>query len=133
MSIFFPVRPSIRADIHQDDIRSDLLDIPKRDTVVFLAFEKIFPFAPPGYVYLMNTAAALVKFQIADSAKLLAVPQIDDFFTFKLRKKHNDPPSVIIGYAAVSKRVPKPCLFQKYPVPDFRFSLHKTTAPRSYY
>ena len=64
---------SVLTDVHQDNIRPDLLDIPERNAVIFLAFEEILPFAPSGHIDLVDTAAAFVKLQIPDSAKLFAV------------------------------------------------------------
>lgn len=73
-----------------------VLDIAVGNAVIFLTFKEAFPFISFGHKNLMYAPRPFVKFQIRNSAELLAVAQIDYHFTFKVRIEHFFHPVLFI-------------------------------------
>lgn len=79
-------------DIHDYDVGADLLDIPVWNTDIGFCAEQIKEFIAAGNKDLADLAAALVKLQVGNPAKLLTVPHIDHVFGLQFRKEHNRHP-----------------------------------------
>lgn len=99
----------IRADIHQNNIRPDLFDIPIAYHIIFLTLKKVFPLTSPRHKQLMYAPVSFVKFQVSHFSKLLAVPQIDNFLTLQFRKKHVFPIFALFILYAGFYNLPLPC------------------------
>ena len=68
-------------DIHQDDIRSDLLDILIRDHDIRLRMQKRKEPVTPRDDDLADTSAALIDLQILHPSKTLTIPDVDHILT----------------------------------------------------
>ena len=76
------------ANIHNNDIRSDLFDVLIRNTVIRIRVKKITEFITARHDHLTYFTAAFIKFKITDSSKFFAIPQIDHILGFQFRKTH---------------------------------------------
>ena len=79
------------ANIHNNNIRSDLLDIPVGNAIIRFIIKEVAEFIATGYDHFTYLTAALIKFKIADSSELFAIPQIDHILGFQFRKTHFFP------------------------------------------
>lgn len=70
------------ADIHNDDVRTNLLDIFVGDTDIRLGAEDVKEFIAAVDENFAYVSAALVKFQIRNPSQLFAIPHIDYIFAF---------------------------------------------------
>ena len=76
--------PCLKANIDNDDVRSDLLDILIADDIIRLAAEQPAPPAVARDDQLIDLSGALVKLEISDLSELLTILQIDNFLLFQL-------------------------------------------------
>lgn len=70
------------ADIYDNDIRTDLLNIFIGDTDIRLSAEDVKEFISAVDEYFAYLSAALVKFQIGNSSQFFTIPHIDYIFAF---------------------------------------------------
>lgn len=71
-------------NVNQNDVRTYLADVLKRDHNVRLAIQETqYPVISRNHD-LTDAAAARIKFQIAHLSKLLAVLYVNDILTFQL-------------------------------------------------
>ena len=77
----------LTAKIHQNNIRSDLFNITKRDFVL-ISEEKAPNPTFFRYYQFSNATIALIKFQIHDMPKLTAVLHTDNFLFAKFIECH---------------------------------------------
>lgn len=70
-------------NVNQNDIRTNLFDILIGNHDIRLTVEKIQHLITPRNHDLTDTAAALVKLQVAHLPKLLAIPDIDHILTLQ--------------------------------------------------
>ncbi len=66
-------------NVHQDDVRADLLDVAPRDDVFAAVPEETEEFTRPRHDDFLNTAGTEVKLYIAHKTQTGAVSAVDDF------------------------------------------------------
>ena len=79
-------------DIHQNNVRTDLLDIFITDHIFRITAEKAFDPVDPRHDDFIDTAGTFVKLKIRHMAHLPAIPYIDHILALQLRKKHRISP-----------------------------------------
>ena len=90
----------LTAYIHNDNVRTNLLDVFVWNTDIRLVTEQVKELVSAGNKDLAYLPAALIKFKITDSSQFFAVAHIDHIFTFQFRKEHIQKPflSITIFY-----------------------------------
>ncbi len=74
------MRSGIAAQIDQNDIGTDLFDVPVADNDIGVAFKKTAEMKAFRYDNFLDLSGAFVKFHIYHIADFLTVSDIDDFF-----------------------------------------------------
>lgn len=75
-------------NVHQDDVRADLLDVAPRDDVFAAVTEETEEFSRTGNDYFLDTTGTDVKFHIAYKPQTGAIPTVDDFLLTQIAQTH---------------------------------------------
>ena len=80
--------PYSAVNVNENNVRSDLPDIFKRNHDIRLTVQKTQEPVAPGHHNLADTAAAGVELQVAHSPQFPAILHINHVFIFEFGKKH---------------------------------------------
>ena len=84
--------PDSTSNVNQNDVRADLADILVRNDDIRLTIQKIQNSVLTRDHDLADTAAALIKLQVADSPQLPTVLDIDHVLALQFGKQHKHTP-----------------------------------------